>query len=148
MNVFVLTGLALATLSIIFYVLLGYYNKKVPILNDAVVIFLGVGGIVSAIRIIGAVFSGQFAELPITDGRHSVWSLVPDDAIQIVLGGVALAWVSAQTIVGGFRGVLVKKSDTSYSDNLSKTSQTHVIGSSREGPDLGATLRTDLPTES
>jgi hypothetical protein len=99
MSPFTLAGLVLAGFSVCAYVVLAWQRGKRPELNDVVVVFLGAGGVVSAIRIIGAVITGHFSKSPIAPANDSVWTLVPDDAAQIVLGGVALAWVSLQTIL-------------------------------------------------
>jgi len=87
------------------YLATALYKKKRPELNDAVVVFLGAGGVVSAVRIIGAVFTGQFSQLTVSTQTKSIWTLVPDDAVQIVLGGFALAWVSIETILQSFDNI-------------------------------------------
>lgn len=102
MSPFTLAGLVLAGFSVCAYVTAAWHKGKRPELNDAVVVFLGAGGLVSAIRIIGAVVTGQFAKFPGRPANDSIWTLVPDDAVQIVLGGVALAWVSIQTMLQSF----------------------------------------------
>jgi len=105
MSPFVLAGLILAVMSVGCYLAAAFYKKKRPELNDAVVVFLGAGGVVSAVRIIGAVFTGQFSQLTVTTQAKSIWTLVPDDAVQIVLGGFALAWVSIETILQSFGNI-------------------------------------------
>jgi hypothetical protein len=102
MSLFILISLVLALCIILCYVVTATYKKKRPELNDAVIILLGTGGAVSAVRIIGFVLTGQFSRIIVTTSDPGIWSLVPDDAALIVIGGLALAWVSAQTIFESF----------------------------------------------
>ncbi len=109
----------MAAMSVGCYLPTALYRKKRPELNDAVVVFLGAGGVVSAIRIIGAVFTGQFSQLTVGTQTKSIWALVPDDAVQIVLGGFALAWVSIETILQSFDNIEAASHKPSASVSLS-----------------------------
>jgi hypothetical protein len=105
MNLFILIGLVASACLIIIYVLVAARTKRRPELNDAVIIILGTGGAVSAVRLMGVVLSGNLVdELPHVS-IHTFWSLEPDDAVQVFLGALALGWVSIQTIFESFKKV-------------------------------------------
>jgi hypothetical protein len=105
MSVFILIGLMLALCIVAIYLGTATYRKKRPELTDAVIIFIGTGGAVSAVRIIGFVLTGQFSHIIGTPSNLGIWALVPDDATLIVVGGLALGWVSIQTILESFKKV-------------------------------------------
>jgi hypothetical protein len=105
MSLFVLASLVLAFSIIVIYLVTAAYKKKRPELNDAVIILIGTGGAVSATRIIGFVLTGQFSRLIAAPSDPGIWSLVPDDAGLIAIGGLALALVSIQTIFESFKKV-------------------------------------------
>jgi hypothetical protein len=65
------------------------------------------------------VFTGQFSQLTVGTQTKSIWALVPDDAVQIVLGGFALAWVSIETILQSFDNIEAASHKPSASVSLS-----------------------------
>jgi hypothetical protein len=94
-----------ATLSVIAYVFLAIRNKKLPELADGIQIFVGVVGLFGAFRLTGFAFSGQFSLLVKQSPKNTVFSFSEDDVTLIVVGGIAVAWVSIQTIIASYRKI-------------------------------------------
>lgn len=102
MNRLLVAGIVLAILAVISYVATAARNGKRPELVDAIVIFTGAVSVLGAIRLIGFVFTEQFETIVKNNHGHSLWSLGAEDAVLVIIGGIALAWVSAQTMIESF----------------------------------------------
>ncbi|HKI03090.1 MAG TPA: hypothetical protein VKK31_14030 [Thermoanaerobaculia bacterium] len=106
MNLLLLAGLVIALLAVIVYVSVAAQKNKRPELVDGIVVFVGAVSVLGAIRLIGFVFTGQFAQVTSAPHNGSLWSLSSEDAVFVVIGGIALAWVSVQTIWESFTKVI------------------------------------------
>lgn len=105
MNLLLLAGLVIAILAVAVYVGMAAKKNKRPELVDGIVVFIGAVSVLGAIRLIGFVVTGQFAKIASTHQNDSLWSLSSEDAVFVVIGGIALAWVSIQTIWESFAKV-------------------------------------------
>lgn len=105
MNRLLLAGLGLAICAVFIYIVTAARNGKKPELVDAIVVFIGAVSVFGAIRLIGFVFTDQFGAIVQTNHAHSLWSLGAEDAVLVVIGGIALVWVSAQTMIESFAKV-------------------------------------------
>jgi hypothetical protein len=61
-------------------------------------VFIGAASMSGALRLIGFVLTGPFSKLVSQRPDNSWWTLSSEDAVFIVIGGLALGWVSVQTI--------------------------------------------------
>jgi hypothetical protein len=102
MNRLLLTGLVVAILAVVVYVIAGVRNRKKPELADGIVVFIGAVSVFGAIRLIGCALTGQFAKIAPAQHDSGWWILSSEDAVFVVIGGIALAWVSIQTIWESF----------------------------------------------
>jgi hypothetical protein len=102
MNPLQLVGLVLALAAVVAYVVTAAYKQKKPELVGGIVVFIGAVGIPGAVRLIGFVFTDQFTNVAALSHSSSWWSLSLEDAVFLVIGGIALAWVSVQTIWESF----------------------------------------------
>lgn len=105
MSLFLFYSIILAIILIVGYIILGVRNKKSTTLEDIVQIFFGGLGVCTAIRLIGFVLSGQFSILVKQVKNDNIFSFSEEDAVYIVLGGIAIGWVSVQTMLGSFKKV-------------------------------------------
>jgi hypothetical protein len=101
-NFLLLAGLIIALLAVAVYVGVAAHKNKRPELVDGIVVFVGAVSVLGAIRLIGFVFTEQFAKIASKPHDGSLWSLSSEDAVFVVIGGIALAWVSVQTIWESF----------------------------------------------
>src|SRR5581483_8039945 len=98
MNRLLLAGLVFAILTVMVYVGVAVRNRRRPELADGILVFIGAVSVFGAIRLIGFALTGQFAKIVSQSSDNSWWILSSEDAVFIVIGGLALAWVSVQTI--------------------------------------------------
>jgi hypothetical protein len=101
-NLLLLTGLVIALLTVVVYVATAAKKSKRPELVDGIIVFIGAVSVLGAIRLIGFVVTGHFTKIASMQHDDGLWSLSPEDAVFVVIGGVALAWVSVQTIWESF----------------------------------------------
>lgn len=98
-------GLALALIAVGTYVVIAIKNKKKPELADAVVVCIGIVSIIGAVRLTGFVFTKQFEVMAKASSHQGMFSLSTDDALLVMIGGIALIWVSVQTVWQSFSKV-------------------------------------------
>lgn len=120
MNPILLTALIFAFFAFLAYILLALKNNKTADLSDGVQIFVGVTSFFGGIKLIMFGLSGEFARVVSIKIDHNppflilgyisfdpkVLTLSPDDTAFIVIGGIALMWISIQTISNSYRKVL------------------------------------------
>jgi hypothetical protein len=99
---FIFLGLISGLILVVIYLLLARRNAEKPELADAINIIFGTMGFFGSIRLMGFVFSGEFVNFLKAPHADTVWSLTDEDATLLVIGGLALAWVSIQTIIDSF----------------------------------------------
>lgn len=102
MNTLLLIGLVLATVCVFAYVIVAAKKGKKPELVDGIIVFVGAVSVVGAVRLAGFVFTGEFSKVATINHGESLWGLSSEDAVFLVIGGLALAWVSIQTILESF----------------------------------------------
>jgi len=78
-------GLLLAVIAVAVYVVVAAQKGRAPELSCAIVVLLGVFGLQGAVRLFGIALTGQLDK-------------IAEDPGLLVIGGIALAWVSIQTI--------------------------------------------------
>ena len=89
---------------VIAYLCTAARRRAKPDLTAATHIAVATVGTGGAVRLVGFVFFGDFVETArLSD--HGWWSLAPEDAIFLIIGGIALAWASCQQIVAAFAGL-------------------------------------------
>jgi thiol:disulfide interchange protein len=102
MNRLLLVGLIMAIFAVLVYIVTAAKNSRKPELVDAIVIFVGTVSLLGAVRLMGFVFTGQFAAVTKATHSENLWSLSSEDSVLVIIGGVALAWVSVQTVIESF----------------------------------------------
>jgi hypothetical protein len=105
MNPISLTGLVIGIVAVVAYATFAASRRKKAELVNGIVVFVGAVSIAGAVRLIGFVFTEQFAKIAATSHSTTWWSLSLEDAVFLVIGGIALAWVSVQTIWESFAKV-------------------------------------------
>ena len=96
-------GLLLAVLVVAVYVVVATQRRRTPELASAINVLLGVFGLQAAIRLFGFALSDQLDKFAAArSGENKMWRLSSEDAGLLVIGGIALAWVSVQTILDVF----------------------------------------------
>lgn len=107
MNPVVFWSIISGLILIAIYTALGIFNKKsMPLLEDIIQVFLGAVGLFGAIRLMGLVLSGQFSILVRQTTKNSILSFSEEDVVLIMIGGLAVAWVSLQTIIASYKKVI------------------------------------------
>lgn len=101
MNKLTYWSLAAALVMVLAYVAFAIRRGAKPELVSATHIAVATVGLGGAARLIGFVFFGDFTKAA-DASDHGWWSLAHEDAIFLVVGGLALAWASCQQIVAGF----------------------------------------------
>jgi hypothetical protein len=99
-------ALLLAIAGVAVYLTVAVKCKKKPDLAVAVNIMFTTVGTAGGIRLIGFVFTPQFTRLSKEFSEAAWWSLSPEDATFIFVGGLSLIWISCQTIVQIFRDLI------------------------------------------
>lgn len=102
MNILLLAGIVFAILLVLAYVATAAKKDKKPELVDGIVVFVGAVSVLGAVRLAGFVIAGDFAKIASTNHSANIWALSSEDAVFIVIGGLALGWVSIQTIMESF----------------------------------------------
>lgn len=102
-------GLAVGLVVCLLYIGTALCRKKKPELSQAANLVFSAIGAVGAVRLIGFVFTGNFsAMVKMAATAASVdlmWNISDEDAAFLVIGGIALAWVSIQAIWQAFAEV-------------------------------------------
>jgi hypothetical protein len=119
MNRLFFAGLIVAILSVGAYVIVAVRNKNKPELADGIVVFIGAVSVFGALRLVGCALTGQFSKLASLNYDYSLWSLSSEDAVFVVIGGIALAWVSVQTMWESFAKVRKSARNTSTNQTVS-----------------------------
>lgn len=84
------------------YVVVAACKRKKPDLGTAVNLLFTTVGATGAVRLLGFVFTDQFAAMARTVPSASVWGLSAEDAVFIMAGALALGWISCSAIWQGF----------------------------------------------
>ena len=103
MNKLTYWGLAFGGLVVVGYLCVAWRAKRAADLATAVNILISTVGAAGALRLIIFAFSDQFAETVAASPHGAVWSLAAEDAVFLVVGGIALGWASCQAVWRGFR---------------------------------------------
>lgn len=109
MNGFTYWGLGIAVLVTVIYITIALYKKTKPDLPTAITILISTASVLGAVRLAGFAFTDQFKRVIQAQDSNSWWSLGPEDAVFLVIGGLALGWVSLQEVCRGFRELSKEK---------------------------------------
>lgn len=93
-----LAGLLFGVLGVVGYVCFAYRCRAKPDLARATNIFISFVSLAATVRLLGFALSGEFADSLKAQPQGNSWSVSADDTLFIVLGSLALAWVSVQTV--------------------------------------------------
>jgi hypothetical protein len=99
-------ALLLAVLSVGIYVAIAAWNEKSPELPAAIVIFIATFSLLGAARLVGLALTDQLEKIASRPEDDALSNLSPEDAALLVIGGIALAWVSVQAMMESFAGIL------------------------------------------
>jgi len=99
-------GLIGGLVAVAAYVCVAVKHAQKAQLNDAALIFISAFAITGAIRLLAFALSGTFNALLKKSTEENWSSAAPEDAAFIVLGGLALAWVSFEGMYGPFKAIL------------------------------------------
>jgi hypothetical protein len=97
-----LIGLVLAVLAVGIYVAFAVKHGKPPELSSAIIVFIGAFSLIGAARLMGFALTDQLEKITSKFNDNALWQLSPEDSALLVIGGIALAWVSIQAIVESF----------------------------------------------
>jgi Ca2+/Na+ antiporter len=97
-----LAGLLLAVLSVVVYVVVALRHGKSPDLPSAITVFIAIFSLIAAARLVGIALTDQLETIASKTSEDTPWKLSPEDAAFMVIGGIAIAWVSIQAIVESF----------------------------------------------
>jgi hypothetical protein len=97
-----LVGLLLAVLAVGIYVAFAVKHGKPPELPAAIIVFIGVFSLLGAARLVGFALTDQLDDIASKINENALWKLSPEDSALLVIGGIALAWVSIQAILESF----------------------------------------------
>lgn len=103
MSELTLWGLVFGLVMVGAYLSRAFHLKKKADLTEGAGIYISAVGLAAAIRLIGFALSGSFNRLVKTTHEENWWSASSEDVAFIVLGGVALAWVSVDVIWKSFQ---------------------------------------------
>jgi len=98
-------GLAGGVLMFAIYVVWVLCKKKEPDLPTGINIFAATAGLAGSFRLVGFSFTEAYKKLADAGPAPSngvVWSMSGDDIAFLIVGGLALGWVSCQAIWQGF----------------------------------------------
>ena len=102
MKGFLLWGLVFGFLCLGFYVALSVFQKKTPVMAHGFELLLSGSGLFGGIKICWFVFGGELSKLIEAKPLGSLTSISPEDVIYFAVGGIALGWLSLETIVKRF----------------------------------------------
>jgi len=125
MNLLSLVGLIVATFVVGMYVAVAVRNQKKPELGEGLKVFVGAVSVFGAIRLFGCALTGQFSRLASSNAGDTLWSLSSEDAVFVVIGAIALAWVSIQAVWEGFASVRARGTDMAVGNSGNLADQAH-----------------------
>jgi len=102
MKGFLLWGLVFGAACMGIYVLLSVLQKKTPILAHGLELLLSGSGLFGGVKICWLVFSGELSKLIEAKPPGLLTSISPEDVMYFAVGGIALAWLSLETMVKRF----------------------------------------------
>lgn len=105
MNGFVLWGLVAGFICVGAYVGLALWRKKPAILGEGIGMLASGFGLVSALKMLWLVFSGDLSKLIAAQAAGTGSSISADDLVYFVVGGLALAWVAVEAIANRLRAL-------------------------------------------
>ena len=107
MSFLVYIGLALALTALFAYLGTAYSKKKKqPSIDGAIEIIISAVGVTGALKLLGFIFTDNFVKLTSSTTPKALFTLSSEDWLFFVLGAIALAWVSIQSIYRRFAEVL------------------------------------------
>jgi hypothetical protein len=80
------------------YVVWALCKRTKPDLPTGINIFAATAGVAGAVRLVGYSFTEAYKKLSETPLSNGMWSMSSDDIAFLVVGGLALGWVSCQQI--------------------------------------------------
>jgi hypothetical protein len=101
-----LAALLLAVISVGIYVAIAAWNEKSPELPAAIVIFMATFSLLGASRLVGLALTDQLEKMAARSEDEALSNFSPEDAALLVIGGIALAWVSVQAMMASFAKIL------------------------------------------
>ena len=105
MKRFRFAALLIAVLAVLIYLTVAVRNGKTPDLPSGIIVFIGVSSVLGAARLICLALVGQSGKMTSEFNRDALWRLSSEDAALMVIGGIALGWVSVQAILESFSKV-------------------------------------------
>ncbi len=104
MNGFFLWGLICGIACLATYVVLMFLRKRQPLLGHGIELLASGTGLLGGIKLCWLVFDGELSRLiqAVPSGMNSV--IAPEDVIYFLVGGVALGWLSLESIVKRLHG--------------------------------------------
>jgi hypothetical protein len=98
----VLAGTLFGLVSVLGYLAMAAAAKRKPSLGDAVLVVIGAFSIPGALKMVCFVFTDQFHTLAHSNTEQSAFALGEEDVVFLIIGAMALLWVSVQTIIDAF----------------------------------------------
>ena len=96
-------GILLGLATVLVYLGCAAHKKRKAELSTAISIFVAAASLIGAVRLMGFVLFDDLTRVIKAAGEsNSLWSISSEDAIFLVIGGLALGWVSIQTVWEGF----------------------------------------------
>lgn len=102
MKGFLLWGLVCGFLAMVLYVTESLRRQKTPVLAHGMEMLLAGSGLSGGIKILWLVFGGELSRLIETKPAGLLTSISPEDVMYFAVGGIALGWLSIETMVKRF----------------------------------------------
>ena len=99
MNGFFLWGLIFGFVCLSAYIAGAVFRKKTPILGHGIELLASGSGLLGGIKLCWLVFDGELSRLihAASNGLSSI--IAPEDILYFLVGGVALGWISLESII-------------------------------------------------
>ena len=99
MDGFFLWGLICGFVCLSAYVVGAVFRKKQPVLGHGIELLASGSGLLGGIKLCWLVFDGELSRLihAVPSGMASI--IAPEDVLYFLVGGVALGWLSLESIV-------------------------------------------------
>ena len=99
MNGFFLWGLICGVVCLLAYVVIASLCKKQPQLGHGIELLVAGNGLLGGIKLCWLVFDGELSRLIHLVPGNTSSILAPEDVLYFLVGGIALGWLSLESIV-------------------------------------------------
>ena len=106
MSRFFLWGLICGAAFMAAYILISIFRRKTPQLSHGIELLVSGSGLLGGLKLCWLVFDGELSRMIQTAPASALAGIGYEDAVYFLVGGVALGWLSLETVIKRLRATL------------------------------------------